>query len=562
MFGLEFLVLGVIIVVVVRSIVRRRSVTGESAALVARRVFQYLAMVVTLALCGFGIAGMLEAILATEGGFTGNTSLVARSVAFLLVGVPSFIGLALFTRKRLAAEPDEVGSLGWSLYLSITTLGALIGMVVSGSILLGALLHGDGFTTVAALHLLVWGTVWSTHWIIGARLTEPERMRPARLLGSLVGLVTTVWAASIVAGQGLTWIYVELSGLTTPEAGWDRMAGAMAFLILGVLVWAWYWMYAARPDRGSMLTVTYTMLAGVLPGVVMVASGLGVSLFLTFEWLLTVQTERAASFFIAAPTALGIVLIGGATWVYHRTILRTRGAERTEVHRTYDYILSGVGGAVTAGGIGTLLVAGLRALSGLETANLGGTTVAAALALIVVGVPIWWRHWRRVQLELRSDPSECAARLSRRIYLPVIVGVGALTVLVSSIVSIFILVQGILDGLTAAQITNDIAIPLAIVLTAGAAVGYHGALLWADRKTLASLEPRSAVREVILVSDDGDAVIGALAEAHIRVQRLHAAAPIVVTPSVEGVMDTLGAETHQRVVVLSSGDHFEVVPVD
>ena len=84
----------------------------------------------------------------------------------------------------------------------------------------------------------------------------------------------------------------------------------------------------------------------------------------------------------------------------------------------------------------------------------------------------------------------------------------------------------------------------------------------ADRNTLASLEPRSAVREVILVSDDGDAVIGALAEAHIRVQRLHAAAPIVVTPSVEGVMDTLGAETHQRVVVLSSGDHFEVVPVD
>jgi hypothetical protein len=563
MFGLEFLILGVIIVLVVRAIAKRRSVTGESAAMVVRRLFQYLAMLITLALTGFGVAGILEAIVASDGAITSDTTLIARSVAFLVVGLPAYAGLAWYTRRQLRTDPTEATSLGWTLYLTIATIGSLIGVVVSGSLLLGDALRGTGLATVALIQLVVWGAVWVVHWRISTGVPDPERLQPARLLGSLTGLAVGLTAGSIAVGVTLVQIYDQLTDLTLVDAGWDRIAGPLAAFIVAAMVWSWYWLHASLHDEQTSLWTAYVLLAGVLTGAIMTVAGAATTLFIVFDWFLSDPIDSAASFFQDVPLALGVVLLGAASWVYHRAVLRSGAAERSDVHRAYDYILSGVGVAITAGGVATLLVFGFRVLADVEVTGSDGTTLAAALTLLLVGVPIWWRHWTRVQRELHSDPGEFAPSLSRRIYVPVVVGVTCLTALVSLIFTVYILVQNILDSRSIAVMIDDVAGPLSLVITCGAVAAYHIRVLRQDRSTLAKLAPRLRVREVILVSEDGTALVEAMTDAHLRVQRLHAAASVTLAPSVDVVMDTLGAETHDRVVVLATGeDHYEVVPID
>ncbi|MDJ0792275.1 MAG: DUF5671 domain-containing protein [Acidimicrobiia bacterium] len=563
MFGLEFLILGVVIVLVIRAINKRRAITGESAAVVMRRFFQYLAMIVALALTAFGVAGLLEAIFVSGGAATRDTALIARSVAFLVVGLPTFAILALLTQKQLRTDPGESRSLGWAMYLTIVTLGALIGVIVSGSFLLAEALQGDGLAGVALIHLAVWGGVWVTHWRLSTGVPDPERMQPARLLGSLAGLGVVLTAGSVTLGIVLLEVYDWLTNLDATDLGWDRLATPLATLIVGAAVWTWYWLIVSRKDEQTTLWTAYVMLAGVLVGVLMTVGGTASGLFLVFDWFLSDPAEGAATFFEGLPAAMGVALVGLATWMYHRGVLRSAVADRSEVHRAYDYALAGIGVVVTAIGLGTMVAIGLRAVGGAEEiTDTGPTAVAAAFTLLIVGMPLWLRHWLRVERELRTDPEAYTPSISRRIYLPTIAGLGALTAMIGLVVTVYALVQNLLDGSTAGEVVHEIAIPFAVAVAGGAVAGYHGWILWLDREALAAFAPQPRLRDVILVSEDGATLAAAMSDAHLRVQRLHAAAPMTVAPSIDEVMDALSSETHERVLVVASGDHYEIVPID
>jgi hypothetical protein len=71
------------------------------------------------------------------------------------------------------------------------------------------------------------------------------------------------------------------------------------------------------------------------------------------------------------------------------------------------------------------------------------------------------------------------------------------------------------------------------------------------------------VRDVILVTADGEELASAMTEADIRVRTFHTAAPAVDVESADEVLAALSAEAHEHVVVVERADGgFEVIPLN
>jgi len=126
---LPLLVLIGIVVLVVRLASGQDEATGESAGVAVRRIFQYLVMLVTLVLSGVGLAGLFSEATMSAQQITRDTAAVARSISFLVVGLPAFIALAFYTRRRLREDPAEVRSAGWAIYLTLVLFGSLVATV-------------------------------------------------------------------------------------------------------------------------------------------------------------------------------------------------------------------------------------------------------------------------------------------------------------------------------------------------------------------------------------------------------------------------------------------------
>lgn len=558
---LELLVLVGIVVLIVKAVEARREGPAESVGVLIRRGFQYVVMLIALGLSVFGLTGILEVVIDDLGGLTQDTDALARSVGFLVVGLPVLVGLALFTRTRLRSDPAEGRSFGWAFYLTVALVGSLVGVLSEASRLLSRALSGDGLLGVALVGLVTWGAVWVGHRFVADRFGDPSRMWVERLFGSFVGLSVGLASGAIALAMVMTRIYGSAVDLTADGRTWDDLAPSLSVFMVAFGVWAWYWLASARRDERRTLWTAYVLLAGVLSGVVMTVAGSATAVFFGFDWLFTNPGESAASFFEGVPAAIAVVIVGALSWTHHRMVLGSRiMGDRSEIDRIYDHILSAVGLSVMAGGIATLIAYAIRALAGVEITGSDGTVIAVAATLLVVGIPLWQHHWARLGREWRSDPATMSQSPSRRIYLPVVVGVSGLIAMISLTIFVSTLVESLLDGDGGTSTLDAVSIPLAIVAAAAVVAWYHTRALLADRGVVKDVE-HHAVREVLLVSEDGEALASAISDAHFRVRRLHAAGPPTFTGSIDEVIAALEAESHERVMLVDDGERYEVVPL-
>jgi hypothetical protein len=117
-----------------------------------------------------------------------------------------------------------------------------------------------------------------------------------------------------------------------------------------------------------------------------------------------------------------------------------------------------------------------------------GSTMAAALTLLAIGVPLWWHYWSTVQQYRRTNPKDELSSITRRIYIVGLFGVAAVIAVVSLIVIVFIVVEDVLDGAVGSGTVNDSAIAVALLATAGALAWYHFAVFREDREGMPTSE--------------------------------------------------------------------------
>jgi len=275
-----------IIIFVVKLVAKKGSSSTEGSGLSIRRFFQYTIMLVMLIVAAFGLIGIVDAVASTGSTVTRDTSAIARSIAFLVVGLPVFGGLALYTRRLLKTTPTESRSLGWIGYLTFALIGSLIFVMSFSIAFIGELLTDGDFETMPFIAMLVWGGVWLTHWLIADRTTDENQMQLQLLAGSAAGLVTLAIGAGVAIAAGFGELYDTVLSVTAVDSGVDAIVRGVVLFVVGAIVWFFYWISQARATARSLLWLTYVLLLGVLGGVITAVVGAGTLLFGALDWFI------------------------------------------------------------------------------------------------------------------------------------------------------------------------------------------------------------------------------------------------------------------------------------
>jgi hypothetical protein len=554
----------IVVVLVVRAGRHERAAIGSPGAPV-RRFFQYGLMLTALVLAAVGLDMLGRAAFEAEGMIGRGSARVATPLALVLVGAPLFAGLALWTRRRMEADPGERLSVGWLLYLTATLVGSLVVAAIALSSAISAAFGVSGARGAAWVTALVWAAVWAGHWTAAARRVPADGSRSHRLLGSLVGLTAVLTTVIALGAIVATWVYRQLlSDTLVSSLGRDlrELAGP---LFVSLLVWWWYWLRTTRRQSPTVGWNAYVLLGGVLGGLLIVVVTAGVVVFAVLSWLIgDPGAVGAVDHFAVVPGTAFAAAIGALSWRYHRDVLRGSTEESVdEVARIYIYLLAAVGLAAAAIGVTTLIVAVIEIVTrGTVIGGAGGSGNVAlgGLTLLVVGVPLWWSAWSSVHRSGRDQVEERSS-LSRRLYLSGSFGLGGVIAVVSLIGVVAAVLEDLLDGSLGSATLDGIRVQLALVITIGAVAAYHWRVFREDR-ALGPERVRALERLVLVAPGDAAALGRSLAErtgARVEVWRSEAEAA-GSTVSVDAVASAVGSLVgSEGAVVVHSDGRIEVV---
>lgn len=533
--------------------------TGGGSSAV-RRFFQYLVLYGLLVMVAIGLSGLLARLFSGAEVARFDQAQLARSLTFVLIGGPLYAGVALWVRRQLAQDPAEVRSLGWALYATVGSITALVTAMVALHSVLSWIVDREEYDGRAVASLLVWGVVWAAHWLIDRRISPARRSQVHQLAGSLIGLGVSAGGLIGLLGAALEALFGTGGDVLLP--GDPGLLGSAVTLVVGAPVWLVYWLTTWVGAERTPLWLAYVFLFGVGGGLVGALSAAGTSLFDLLVWVLgDPSTDDLSRHFSDVPSLVAAVVVGLLVWWYHRSLLAEATGARSEVRRIYEYLVAGIGLLAASIGLATLLVAFLEAISGTEDLLVEASavnTLLGAVTALVIGGPVWWIFWRRIQ---GADPAEERASPTRRVYLFVLFGVGGVAAVIALIVAVFIFVEDVLEGTLGAETVRSTRFTVGILAATGAVATYHWAIYRADRRHT----PGRPVgpRYVLLIGAPDDGVGRALAHRTGGRVRVWPRTDVEAVPwSVDRLMEVLEGTVDEEVVVISDGADFRVIPID
>ena len=369
---------------------------------------------------------------------------LATGLSMTIVGVPLWALHWRWVQSAVASNDAERRSILRHLHLRVVMGIALAVLGVSAYLLIEwALGAADGFDAFPWAALPVWGAVWYYYWLIAASdesFESPETLAIRRLY---LYLASAAGAAFMASGAG--WlIYVILqegysAAFAVSVSGgsgglWqDSTARAMALTVAGGLVWMSHWLWFARDDSRSALRWIYLYLAAVGFGAIAALTALGVIVGTVMRSFFGV--DDAADHFGVMPGAAAALSASAALWIYHRWRMKDEatGDDETPIARIYDCLLTTIGVVILASASATifyLLISEIAMIgSDVLDEDVAGylwDTVSLALTLLIIGAPVWWLHWRRLQTAAASDPEIERPALPRKLYVMGVLCIGVL----------------------------------------------------------------------------------------------------------------------------------------
>ena len=540
--------------------------TGAAQGTV-RRLIVYTILFALVTIAAIGVRGLLERLLdpgapSAIGGTTG----VALSLAFALIGGPLAAVLWWLVWRRLATA-SERSSLAWGLY--VTAVSALSLIVATSSLLVtatalvaGRWLPGDFATGV------VWALVWVWHrWMWRHPLRHPIRLQtvPA-VVGSVYGLVIGVGGA--VTGLGAlvdSALRVTSEQAIAGSPWWHTALDGLLWALAGGLIWWWHWYHDGARRLTTGLAGVALVVVGVMGAGILMLGGLATVLYVALRLALD-SSDPAPEILQPLGTAVAAASVGALVWHVHRRI----AVERSDgTRRASTLVMSAVGLAAAASGIGVVLNATLAAFTG----PLAGDTrslLLGGISALVVGGPTWWLSWRPTR---PVEPAE-VADTGRRVYLIAVFGVSAVVALIALLVVGFRVFEFGLDAATGASLVERVRAPLGLLVATLLVFGYHFAVWRRDRAVIAAggLVSERRIGRVILIAP-GDAASLAPIERAVReatrasvtVWRRAVDEPAIApdaAPDAAAVVAALEGVAGKRVLVVAGPDaRVEVVPL-
>lgn len=560
---IPILIVGGTIVLILKAVGKRgpeSAQTGESV----RRFFQYTFLLGAYLLVATGVGGLVAEFLPGRGSvITRDDTTLALTFSFLLVGIPSLFGLAKWTQRQIE-QPSERGSLGWALFLGAASIISLLVSTILGFQGLSTAFAGGSFRVDLLAIAMVWGAGWFAIWRISQLWGDPGKMQLERAAGSAIGLAGMATALWFIPSIALRSIYDASFGLRVADdlgAGlWYGLVG----LAIGGTTWWWYWLRHTAGSEATPVWRGYVLLVGVLSGLVTAILASSTVLFSVLQWIFgDPKSSDAAQHFEILPWTLPAVAVGVAVWAYHRAALTAAvGAARSETTRTYEYLVAAAGLVATAGGITTLLVALLRSLGSSIAGGGSANVLVAAVTLLIVGAPLWWIFWSRIQRHTSTDPEEELSSGVRRIFLSLLFGVGGFVALISLIVIVFNIIEGLFMGLAGTALRES-TVPFALVVTMGLLAWYHWKVFVGDRAARSGWVDPIRVRDITLLGGDADLQDQIETNLGLQVRRWRRLdAPATGEINATTVIDGIQAVETEKVLVIVGDGTFEIVPFE
>jgi hypothetical protein len=523
---------------------RTRTSSG-GAGTVVRRIVVFAILFALVVVAATGLTGLLERVLGAGRDVVVDDSGLARSLAFVVIGIP-LAGALWWWQRRRFADPAERASLVWSLYLAAMSTNALIVATV-------------GFASAAAAGIegewrpgdLAAGIVWTGVWLWHRRMrlspaTAPARLAPLSIeLGALWGL--------IVAASGAVSALASLIGsaldagivLVASDSWFTPVLQGFVWGVIGAIVWWWHWFReGAKTAPGAFAAVLLVIVVGAAAATTLFA--LGTALWVLLRALF--DTDPLAEVLAPLDLACAAALVGGVLWVYHADVLAARS---DMTRRAGRLVVSGVALIGAASGFGVVVNALLASLGPTLVSADPRTLLLGGLSALVVGAPAWWLAWRP---DRRS--AEDAADPARRVYLVAVFGASAVVALVTLLIIGYRIFEFALGTAGPGSLLEHIRAPLGLLSATAIVFAYHFAIWRRDREAA----PKSARREI------GRVVLVTGGNADEAADRIHSAtgAPVTVWQAADaearldddGVTRLIGAldgVSARRVLVIADG---------
>jgi hypothetical protein len=529
-----------------------------------RRFFQYLILYVLVIISSLGLSGLLGRVLERPTFVLADKTDLARNLSFVVVGIPLCIVLAFWTRRRFDEDPSEANSFGWSFYLTITSVTSLaVGMLALNDMILWATRVSD-FRGQALARLIVWGSVWTLHWWIHLRTPSVAGSRIHHAIGSLIGLGTVVVGLDQLISGAVNKLW-NFEGQVIFFSHGDPILRGVVTLIVGVPVWLLYWIRNYSKAAKDPLWLGYVLLVGVGGGLALAIGSASTVLYSALIWILgNPGTSSVSTHFQIVPDASAAFCVGLIAWWYHHAILEEdRQNARTEVQRIYEYLMAGIGLVAATGGLAMIFVALVGALtSSLVISGSGdANALLAAATLLIVGSPVWWIFWQRIQKAVAKSPIEECASPTRRIYLFLLFGLGGIVAVITLLVSVFFFFDDIFKGNFGLETIRRIRFALSILITTGAVAGYHWLVYRNERAVTAA--GIHGPRFVVMVGPKDAALKLAVSQlTGSRVQFWERKDDKNAVWNVDEVLDAIGSSSEGALIVIADSKGLRTIPID
>ena len=490
-----------------------------------RRVFFYVLALITLGILTAGLINLLslsfDTILArfTLAEIGDIKQQLSLGIAMVVIGGPLWFLFWGTIQRHTANNADEAGSSLRAFFLNFVLIVSAFVTAVTLSMLLAWLMGGcrpDRFSPGSTAALIVFAAVWYYHW----RVSASER--PATQVADTVRR----WYIYILSAAGLIWLsaglvqllytaFISLTiwqGVMVRGSFWnDGTRSAVAWMLTGGLVWAFYWFYMARADSKSSLRQVYFYLLTILGGAIAGLIALTVTAYKILYWLMGGDKD-IVGYFQFLGWSIPTILVAACIWFYHLRIAEEEAATEQEhqlsARRVHHYLMAFLG-------LGTL-IAGLIILLGIPLDWVINTLkpetivmepgwwnnhLSLGMSMLIVSIPLWLYYWGQITgMADMGGVVERRAR-SRRIYLYVIIG-AAVVMLAADLVNIvYQLLNGLLSGNLGLEALRNMKWSLQTVFIAVPVLIYHLGIARQDQ--LLGAETGAVPKKVtVLLSDN------------------------------------------------------------
>ena len=409
----------------------------------SRRFYFYLLSLISSQVIIWAVVSLLRTIFDTEV-VASSVDWLAGGIAFVAVGVPIFWLHWSTVQRDAQRDQEEASSRIRALFLYVTPLATGIpityallailnrlvvmafGLPVTSASLGGGQTNLDNLLAIAVnlIFLVYFWRVLQHDW---ETTPNQENLVDFRRLHRHIWMVYGLGVLIFGVQQILRYIfYLPQEFGHAAESG---LAAGLALILVGLPIFLKALSIIQKSvieknERTSSLRLMVLFVLSLF-GMGFSLAALGILLSNGLRWMFQVENWNILAFIDKNASPLSVIISMGVVWRYFRRELRSTIAyhedalHQASLRRIYNSILSFAGLVVSFLGVLSLLGHIIENLFNLSIGT-NAAILSDALALLLIGVPLWLKYWQEIQWETtRSDEIGVAACKSvlRKTYL-------------------------------------------------------------------------------------------------------------------------------------------------